>query len=573
MITFKQISWRNFLSTGNTETKINFQKSPTTLIIGQNGAGKSTILDALTFCLFGKPFRKINKPQLVNSVNQKNCLVVLDFNIGKHEFTVKRGIKPGVFEIWKNGVLLDQDAKVKDMQEQLEKQVLKLNYKTFTQVVILGSSTFVPFMQLSNNDRREIIENILDIQVFTTMNTILKNKMAALKTHLDNLDNKIFTTEEKISLQESHMKRNDETRKEQILGYQETIDENNDQASKILKENLKLTKKIDKLISSTPEKKPLSSKMKKMHQIHTKLSHKMETVQETIEFFHDNEVCPTCSQDIEEDFKHTAISENKKEVEKYKKGILELNEEVKKIEEEIEKINVMQLSIDELQQQLNKNNNTLSSINQYISKLNISIENLKKLETTSIDKEELKQFKESVEALEEEKKKLLTTRHYLDLAGLLLKDTGIKTRIVKKYLPHMNKLINQYLTALDFYVKFTLDENFNETIKSRHRDIFSYSSFSEGEKTRINLALLFAWRSIAKMKSSVNTNLLILDEVFDSSLDETGVDDFMKLLKAVSGNTNVFIISHRGDMLVDKFADTIEFTKEGNFSKPKITSK
>ncbi len=567
MINFKSIEWRNFLSTGNAPTKIDFQKTPTTLIIGQNGAGKSTILDALTFCLFGRAFRKINKPQLVNSVNEKKTLVEVEFSIGKNEFVVKRGIKPGIFEIWRNGNMIDQDAKAKDLQDQLEKQILKLNFKTFTQVVILGSSTFVPFMQLSNNDRREIIENILDIQVFSTMNIILKQKMSALRTQMDNVDNQVELYKEKIEIQESHMKRNSETKKEQIADHMKTIKESHAEIDRLMKENTGYTKQIESLMKECDGEKSLKSKRRKLSDIRSKIEQKISHVESTLNFFNENSECPTCKQSIEVSHKEGIVVESNASIEKFNQGIHDMSEEFDKLDAEIEKIEEKRDEERDLSSLVIKNMSNIESVNNYINKVSDMIEDLNEKSFDDVDNEKLDDFKKKLVAFDKDKKKMIDTKHYLDLASLMLKDSGIKTKIVKKYLPHMNKLINKYLTAMDFYVQFTLDENFNETIKSRHRDVFSYSSFSEGEKMRIDLALLFSWRAIAKMKSSVNTNLLILDEVFDSSLDTTGVDEFMKLLNEVSGDASVFVISHRGDVLMDKFHSTLVFKKEGNFSK------
>jgi len=393
--------------------------------------------------------------------------------------------------------------------------------------------------------------------------------MSNLKTDLINIENKIFTNEEKIQLQESNMKRNQDSKNEQIGKYKKDIEENKQQADELNEANVAYMNSISDLQEKTKKDKTLKTKLKQLKQIHSKVTHKIEHSDETIKFFHENDVCPTCSQDIKEEYKNTVIEKRQEKADKLKEGLDELISEMEVIENDINAISEINDEISTINNKIVKNNTTISSINKYIEKINSSIKSLIDDEFESVNQEELESFKKAVTKLEKDKEKLLKMRQYFDLAGLLLKDTGIKTKIVKKYLPHMNKLINQYLSALDFYVKFTLDENFDETIKSRHRDVFSYASFSEGEKTRINLALLSSWRAIAKMKSSVNTNLLILDEVFDSSLDETGVESFMKLIRTVSGNTNIFIISHKGAPLLDKFNDTIEFSKDGNFSKIK----
>ena len=568
MILFQKIKWKNFLSTGAAFTEINFTKSTNTLIIGQNGAGKSTILDALCFGLFGKPFRKINKPQLLNSINGKDAVVEVEFNIGQKKYKVIRGIKPNVFEIYLNDVLLNQDAASKDYQEVLEKNILKLNYKSFTQVVILGSASFVPFMQLSAADRRTIIEDLLDIQIFSSMNAIVKEKMSALKDGITKSKYDIKLVEEKINLQKQNIEENKKNNDAEIKRKLEEIGKSKLQHSKLQNDVELINKHIEVLQGKVGDKKEkLDKKAKGLFQIKGKVQTNIDRNEKEIQFYENNHDCPTCKQSITPEWKDSQVKEKTEKINTQRTGLQEIDEELTKVNNEVKAISDIINHINAHNGEIIKHNSTITSINQYISKLNGELGELneKKDGAEGADQKliELKQELESYTTLYKEQ---LSEKHYHEFAGTLLKDGGIKTRIIKQYLPIMNKLINKYLTAMDFFVNFNINENFEETIKSRHRDEFSYANFSEGEKQKIDLSLLFTWRQIAKLKNSTNTNLLILDEVFDSSLDSTSVELLMSLLKELSSDTNVFVISHKGDQLFDKFRSIIKFTKKNNFS-------
>ena len=569
MILFQTIRWKNFLSTGASFTEINFTKSTNTLIIGQNGAGKSTILDALCFGLFGKPFRKINKPQLLNSINGRDALVEVEFNIGQKRYKVIRGIKPNVFEIYLNDVLLNQDAASKDYQEVLEKNILKLNYKSFTQVVILGSASFVPFMQLSSADRRTIIEDLLDIQIFSSMNSIVKEKMSALKDGITKSKYDIKLVEEKINLQMQNIEENNKNRVAEIQKRVQEVAESNLHIQQLEKDIELINKHIDVLQDKVGDKKEkLDKKSKGLFQIKGKVQTNIARNEKEIQFYEINHDCPTCKQSITTDWKDSQVKEKTEKIDTQRTGLQEIDEELTKVNNEVKAISDIINHINAHNGEIIKHNSTITSINQYISKLNGELGelNVKKDGAEGADQKliELKQELESYTTLYKEQ---LSEKHYHEFAGTLLKDGGIKTRIIKQYLPIMNKLINKYLTAMDFFVNFNINENFEETIKSRHRDEFSYANFSEGEKMRIDLALLFTWRQIAKLKNSTNTNLLILDEVFDSSLDTVGTEEFLKLINEMGTDTNVFVISHKGDQLFDKFRSIIKFKKVNNFSR------
>ena len=569
MILFQKIRWKNFLSTGAHFTEINFTKSNNTLIIGHNGAGKSTILDALCFGLFGKPFRKINKPQLVNSINTKDCVVEVYFNIGQKQYKIIRGIKPNTFEIYVNDALLNQDAAAKDYQEILEKQILKLNYKSFTQVVILGSASFVPFMQLSANDRRTIIEDLLDIQIFSSMNGVVKEKLSEFKEEITKAKYGISLTEEKIKLQlqniEEHKKHNDN----EILNKKAEIDKSNEQVAQITSDIELIMKHVAVLDSKIGDRKiKLNKKSKSLLQVKGKIENNIKKNEKDIEFYQHNDNCPTCKQSIEPHFKEQQVEERTTKLGTQKNGLVEVEDELNKVTKELDEITNILKHIIQHQNQVSEHNATIRAINSYVTKLNKQIEELSvKVNSPQTDNQKLLELKAEMFEFNTTYEELMNEKHYYEFAGSLLKDTGIKTKIIKQYLPIMNKLINKYLTAMDFFVNFNINENFEETIKSRHRDEFSYANFSEGEKMRIDLALLFTWRQIAKMKNSTNTNLLILDEVFDSSLDTVGTEEFLKLIHEMGVDTNVFVISHKGDQLFDKFRSVIKFEKKNNFSR------
>jgi DNA repair exonuclease SbcCD ATPase subunit len=556
------------LSTGNTFTEIKLDKSPNTLIIGNNGAGKSTILDALCFGLFGKPFRKINKPNLLNSINNTDCVVEVEFSIGKKHHKVVRGIKPNTFEIYTNGVLLNQDAKSKDYQEFLEKSILKFNYKSFTQIVILGSASFVPFMQLSAAERRTLIEELLDIQIFTSMNGLIKDRMALIKDSTTQNKYDMQLVSEKIKLQKQNIEEHKKNNQEEIERKKDEIETNKNHITKLNKDIELIQKHIVALQKKIEDKSIVESKSKKLVQLEAKLESNIKKTEKDISFYHDNDNCPTCKQTIADEFKQQQITENQEKVSTQKDGLKQLNEEYSKLQTRLTQISGINKHITEHNNEVVKHNSTITAVNGYITKLNNEIKELSdKKETINDEDGKLKELKEELSGLLKKQEELSVEKHYHEYAASLLKDNGIKTKIIKQYLPVINKLVNKYLKAMDFFVNFNLNENFEETIKSRHRDEFSYSNFSEGEKMRIDLALLFTWRQIAKMKNSTNTNLLILDEVFDSSLDNVGTDEFLKLIHEMGTETNIFVISHKGDQLFDKFRSIIRFEKKNNFSQ------
>ena len=566
MITFKSVRWKNFLSTGNQFTEIKLDRQSSTLIIGENGSGKSTILDALCFGLYGKPFRGINKPQLINSVNQREMEVEVEFTVAGKEVKVCRGVKPNKFEIFVNNKLVTQDAALKDYQQFLEQQILKLNYRSFTQVVILGSSTFVPFMQLSARDRREVVEDILDIRIFTLMNAILKIKSKSLQEDIQQNENQIQLTKEKISLQKKYIQNVLENKETIIEEKQEKINYNKTLIENKLENKETLSRKVYELREALENKKDATKKLNKLRKTHAALENKWREENRILSFFDDNEVCPTCTQTIEESTKQSKMKEKQQKIAEIGDAL----DELKTLEEtEEQKIN----SFEEIEKQVSDLSIEIATIESSVKILaDFIVKNTKEIEkvltgkVNNVDKDELLKLETELELLEKNKSKLHEDKLYLDVSKNLLQDSGIKTKIIKKYLPIMNKLINAYLSQMDFFVSFNLDSSFNETILSRHRDDFKYASFSEGEKMRIDLALLFTWRAIAKIKNSTNTNLLILDEIFDSSLDGAGTDDFLKILNTFA-DQNVFVISHKQDILFDKFRSVIQFKKEKNFSR------
>ena len=567
MILFKKIRWKNFLSTGAHFTEIDFTKSTNTLIVGHNGAGKSTILDALCFVLFNKPYRKINKTQIPNSINNSDCLVEIEFDIGTKKYKVIRGIKPNTFEIYCNGVLVNQDAKAKDYQEHLEKFILKLNYKSFTQVVILGSASFVPFMQLETKDRRTIIEDLLDIEIFSEMNVILADKLKIVKSNLiqNTSDRKLKA--ELIKTNESFIEQQKQSHAEEIETKRNEIKESSGVIEKLQSDIKLINKHIEVLQSKIQDKESVEAKTKKLFQLEAKIESNIKKVKKDIEFYEKNDHCPTCRQSIEQGFKTDQVTERQSKVDVQQKGLEEITEEINKRNERLTEISAIVKHINAHNNEVITHNSTISATQRYVSKLLKEIDELSIKRDTLAEETGIKTLRVELESLQSDHEELHKTKQYYDFAATLLKDTGIKTKIVRQYLPIMNKLINKYLTAMDFFVNFNINENFEETIKSRHRDEFSYSNFSEGEKLRIDLALLFTWREIARMKNSTNTNLLILDEVFDSSLDIAGTEEFMKLLNQLGTDTNLFVISHKGDQLFDKFRSIIKFEKKTNFSR------
>jgi DNA repair exonuclease SbcCD ATPase subunit len=568
MITFQTIRWKNLLSTGNSFTEIKLDKSPNTLIIGNNGAGKSTILDALCFGLFGKPFRKINKPNLVNSINNTDTVVEVEFIIGKKQYKIVRGIKPNTFEIYCNSILLNQDARAKDYQEFLEKSILKFNYKSFTQIVILGSASFVPFMQLSPVDRRTIIEELLDIQIFTSMNGIIKERMASIKESTTKTKYAIELVVEKIKLQEQNIEEHKKNNEEEVAKKQQEIVDNQQSITKITKDIELVSKHVEQLSNKITDKTDVEKRNKKFVQLEAKMASTYLKVEKDIDFYEHNDDCPTCKQVITSEWKTSQVDEKQKKKSEIEGALKTITEEMDKLTIRTNQIASINKHILEHHNEIVKHNSTIQAINRYIVKLNKEIAELSKRKENLTDEDgKLKELRLELAKLNKEQEDLSVDKHYHEYAASLLKDNGIKTKIIKQYLPIINKFVNKYLKAMDFFVNFNLNENFEETIKSRHRDEFSYSNFSEGEKMRIDLALLFTWRQIAKLKNSTNTNLLILDEVFDSSLDTVGTDEFLKLIQEMGLDTNIFVISHKGDQLFDKFRSIVKFEKKNNFSQ------
>lgn len=568
MIIFKKVRWKNFVSTGNSFTEIDLTRSTNTLIVGHNGAGKSTILDALTFGLFGKPYRKINKPQLINSINGKDCVVEIEFSIGKKNYKIVRGIKPNVFEIYCDDKLVNQDAKAKDYQEHLERFIIKLNYKSFTQVVILGSASFVPFMQLTAADRRTIIEELLDIGIFSSMNTIVKSKITNAKDAQKDVDYNIKLTNEKILMQKQNIEEHKKNFALEIDKKKTEIDKNTEFVNKTIGDVQLIQQHIDVLSNKISDEQSVTNKNTKLLTIQSKFQDNVKKLQKEIKFYETEDNCPTCHQAITEETKLLHVTEKKSKISEIESATVKLDTELNVVLNRIREIGSVQKHINDHNSEIVKLNTQIAEVNKHTNRLNAEIANLQKTTvSTETDNEKLKTLTDSLSSYQKQAEELSIQKQYYEFAGTLLKDSGIKTKIIKQYLPIMNKLINKYLTAMDFFVNFNLDENFEETIKSRHRDEFSYASFSEGEKMRIDLALLFTWRQVAKMKNSTNTNLLILDEVFDSSLDGVGTEEFLKLLNSLDKNTNVFVISHKGDQLFDKFRSIIKFEKKNNFSQ------
>ena len=570
MIEFKSIKWKNFLSTGNNFTEVNLNGHERTLIVGENGAGKSTILDALCFSLFAKPFRKVNKSQLVNTVNCGDCRTELEFIIGKINWKIVRAIKPNVFEIYKNGILLDQSSAAADQQKWLEQNVLKMNYKSFTQIVVLGSSTFVPFMQLSAPGRRDVIEDILDIRIFSTMNTILKERVKVNKEQVYDVENAMSLLKDKVTVQRTLI---DDLKKQSdsnVSHWNESIES--------LKKDIKISqneveldmREMDSLGVELEETEDPSDRMNKLREFTITFNGKMKDLKSEIKFFKDNKICPTCHQGIGSELKDDMLNKDEDKLTKLNEALDQIASEQDKLDKEWTSRNDIQKLIKDSQIKVKQ---TLADINWKNNKIKEIEKEIKSIEnnddSVELEKEKLRKIIEQGQEKEILRRDIIQKQSDLQLVSEFLKDGGVKSSIIKKYLPVMNDLINKYLQKLEFYVNFNLDEMFNETIKSRFRDEFSYASFSEGEKMRIDLALLFTWREIAKLKNSVNTNILILDEIFDSSLDTNGTMDFMKILYNITDGNNVFVISHKGEQIVDKFDNVIEFKKHKNFSKPK----
>ena len=571
MIHFKSVSWKNFLSTGNDTIKIELNRSPSTLIVGQNGAGKSTMLDALSFGLFGKPHRDIKKDQMINSINKKGTVVEVEFKIGDSDFKIMRGIKPGKFEIYQNGNMINQSSSARDYQKFLEQNILKLNHKSFHQVVVLGSSSFIPFMQLPAWSRRAVIEDLLDINIFSKMNTLLKERNAKIRDELTDINHQIDLFKTKIDSQTKYIKDLQSINKDMVENKKESIKTYEDDIKSLIDETSELNENLQSHIDiETKRSDNLKSKATQLKSYDLQFNAKIKDLVQQSKFFEDHDQCPTCDQQIDESIKESKISGIKKSAAEVQQGMEKLKDEVNQNMADIEESkNAMTLLL-ERQRKIISNNDKISLIQKEIDSTQKEIGTLLQSSgDVKTAKKEMDSLREGKDSITEKKLQYVEERTYNEVIGEMLKDTGIKTKVIKQYLPVMNRLINQYLQVLDFFVAFHLDENFNETIRSRHRDTFNYASFSEGEKQRIDLSLLFTWRQIAKMKNSAATNLLVLDETFDSSLDHDGIDNLTKILNTLEDGTNVFIISHKGDILENKFRSKIEFIKEKNFSKIK----
>ena len=567
MILFKTIRWKNFLSTGNQFTEVNFTENSTNLIIGSNGAGKSTVLDALTFSLFGKPFRKINKPQLVNTSNDKDAKVEVEFSIGNVEWRVVRGIRPNVFEIYRDGNLLDQKSAALDQQKWLEQNVLKMNYKSFTQIVILGSSTFVPFMQLTASNRRDVIEDLLDIRIFSSMNTLIKEKIRTTKEDIKVLELKKDSLNDKVEMQKNFIEEIESRGKENIKAKENKIQELLIEENNLMNDNEFIEEDVFKLNKEIEEVTGATDKLRKLGNLKGKISNKVATITKEHKFFTENTVCPTCNQDIEETFRINRIKDAQDKAKELQSGYKELEEAINKEEERERQFTTLSKEISKLNNGISQNNVRIAGCQRQISNLESEVQRTtEQLANRNTEHEKLADFNDKLKTTYDELSKLKDTINYYDFSYSLLKDGGVKSKIIKKYLPLINQQVNRYLQMMDFYINFTLDEEFNETVQSPIHEDFSYASFSEGEKMRIDLALLFTWREVARMKNSVNTNLLIMDEVFDSSLDGFGTEEFLKIIRYVIKDANVFVISHKTG-LEDRFESVIRFEKVKGFSR------
>jgi DNA repair exonuclease SbcCD ATPase subunit len=568
MIYFKKIRWQNFLSTGNVMTEIQLDRTKSTLIVGENGAGKSTMLDALYFALFGRAFRTINKPQLVNSITGKHALVEIEFSIGKKEYMIRRGIKPAVFDIFIDGELVNQNSTSREYQDVLEKTILRMNPKSFGQIVVLGAANFVPFMQLPAQHRREVIEDLLDIQIFSIMNSLLKDKQISNKTLATDVDYRIDMCEQKIELHKKHIETLNRNNAAIIKQKEKRIEEYNELSEELMSTNGKLTLETAILSESMTDFEKTSIKLIKVKEMEKALKDRVTKISKEVKFFHDHDNCPTCKQGIDHDFKQQTIEKRNLKVDEIADALTKIDEEYTKLDMRIKEIDAINTQIHELNGKISDNFRDIQFNNNYIANLRNEIEELENdhaSDTSNLD--ELRELKQDLTDHKQRKETLAFERQLHEVASYVLKDTGIKTKIIRQYVPIMNKLINKYLAAMDFFVQFELDETFNETIRSRFRDAFSYASFSEGEKMRIDLSLMFTWRAIAKLRNSASTNLLIMDEVFDSSLDSGGTEEFMKILDTLTAETNTFVISHKGDQLYDKFHSVIKFEKHSNFSR------
>jgi len=567
MINFEKIRWKNLLSSGNNFTEITLNSHQTTLILGENGAGKSTLLDALCFGLYGRGFRNLKKELLVNSVNEKGLLVEVEFSIGKKGYKVIRGAKPNKFEMYIDGKFVNQDATVKDYQEQLEKQILKMSYRSFTQVAILGSANFTPFMQLKARDRRALVEDLLDISIFSTMQDILRQRVSSHAVTVRDTAHAINIMEERISGLSGQLNALQENREQKIVKFETTITETQTNIDELLGKVEEKTKDIEERQSTISDKDPQGNRFKEASELYKQLENKKTDILKEIEFYEENDNCPTCEQGIDEEHKTKHVADKQKKTNDLQHGLEQLSETIRKSEERLTEIGTVTTAIESLQKQIGIVQTEILSNQKYVTRLQKEISDLETENTNENTQSQIEDNEEKLDILHSKKESLSDQGHYFDIASTLLKDQGVKQRIIKQYVPIMNSMINKYLAQLEFFVGFELDESFEETIKSRFRDVFKYDNFSQGEKMRIDLSLLFTWRAIARMKNSVNTNLLILDEVFDSSLDTAGTDDFLKLLNTLTERTNAFIISHKGESLYDKFNNVLRFEKYKQFSR------
>lgn len=567
MLHFTMIRWKNFLSTGNSFTEVPLDKNQNTLVVGENGSGKSTLLDALCFALYNRPFRNINKVSLLNSINQKDAVVEVEFRTEHHNFKVIRGIKPNIFEIYKDGSLVNQNAESKDYQEHLERFILKLNYKSFTQIVILGSASFTPFMQLSSSDRRSVIEDLLDIQIFSIMNGLVKGKQSELTTKKN--DNRILIegASEKIAIQQRHIAEAKEDADKLIREYEHEISTHTAEITRLEMETALSKRSISDLQEKISDREKVITLSKKTLQLESQIELNLGKHKKSHKFFETQETCPTCAQEIEAAFKHEQLSQLTVKITECESGLQQLNVKYQTCQTRLSEIQTIEAEIQSHATKITEHATSMTQIKKFIKSLQAKISSLQtRHDSTEREQDRLQEHKNELQSLEDLRRTLIEELAYYDAANLLLKDTGIKTKIIRQYLPIINMMVNKYLATMDFFVNFTLDESFKETIRSRYRDDFSYASFSEGEKQRIDMALMLTWRAVARLKNSANTNLLILDEVFDSSLDQNGAEELMKILHHLDG-TNVFVISHRGDILQDKFSHVIKFSKQQNFSR------
>ena len=567
MIIFKKIRWKNFLSTGNTFVELELNKHQTTLIIGTNGSGKSTLLDALCFSLFNRPFRGIKKEQIVNTINTGDCLVELEFTIGRKYYKIRRGIKPTIFEIYCDGELLNQEASTIDYQNVLEDQILKLNYRAFKQVITLGSSSYQPFMQMRPRHRREVVEEILDIRVLTHMDILTRNQQTELTSKITEAKHQYDIIQSKFDLEYKHLQELKSRSLDDIDVKKSNLNKNKDITKEYLQKIQTLDTEYNTLEENIKDKETTEKKLKELSKLEAKIEQNLKTHEKNLNFFEENDTCPTCTQPLESEFRGEKRAYEKGKIITLNDGMKKLVEEITKVEDKLTNIDKISKKLYDIRIEMSKINTSIDGLKKFSDDLHNEIILLENRDTNTSDIEkELEEFKKQLEETKIELSQVMEKKKYTDVIREILSDRGAKANIIKKYLPIMNTLINQYLQAMDFFISFHLDEEFNETVKSRFRDTFDYNSFSEGEKMRIDLALVFTWRAIAKMKNSTNTNLMILDEIFDSSLDNQGTDDFFKIIKSMS-NENIFIISHKGDILFDKFTNIIKFEKEHNFTR------